>query len=796
MTGTVHRPNGHGLSVEAGRSRQAALAKAAVLVEALPWLQRFRDTVVVLKYGGHAMTEPALSRAFAEDVAFLHYAGLRPVVVHGGGPQITAHLERLGIHSEFRAGQRVTTPEAMEVVRMVLVGQVNGDVVRLVNDHGSLAVGLSGEDGGLFTAERRTARVAGEDVDLGMVGDIVSVDAGTVHALLADGRIPVVASVARGRDGATYNVNADTAAAALAVALQAHKLVMLTDVEGLYAHWPPIGEPGSTEADVISEITATDLARLLPGLDAGMVPKMEACLRAVRGGVPQAHVLDGRLPHGVLLEVVTDAGIGTMVMPDPPSPAPRLSDGPADAGAEPGGVDVARPPSSPSPSAGSSPSGDATAGLAARWDAVMMPNYGTPAVALARGRGSRVWDVDGREYLDLIAGIAVSSLGHGHAALVRAVSEQVSTLAHTSNLVMHERGVQLAERLLRLLRADGRVFLSNDGATANEAAYKLARRHGWLADPSGGRLEIVAAEGGFHGRTLGALSITGTKAKRAPFEPLPGPVRFVPYGDADALRAAVTERTAAVFLEPTLGEGGVVPPPAGYLRAAREACDAAGALLVIDEIQSGIGRTGTWFAVQHDGVMPDVLTLAKGLGGGMPIGACIGIGAAGRLFGRGDHGSTFGGNPVSCAAALAVLDTIEQDGLLEHVVRLGARLAAGLDQIDHRALQGVRGSGLWLALALTDPIAATVEAAARDAGFLVNAVLPNAVRLAPPLVLTEDEADSFVAALPHILDRSVGPAIVTAGDTAPAVAPVTTVAGSGPPAARPAQRSASEASAD
>ncbi len=296
------------------RDRLAALAKAATLVEALPWLARFHGAVVVLKYGGHAMTDPALQRAFAEDVVFLRYAGLRPVVVHGGGPQITAHLERLGIESEFRGGLRVTTPEAMEVVRMVLVGQVNGDVVRLVNDHGPFAVGLSGEDGGLLTAQRRTTVVSGEEVDLGLVGDVTEVDPGTVRALLADGRIPIVATVARGADGAPYNVNADSAAAAIAVALGAQKLVVLTDVEGLYASWPAggPGEPG----DVVSEITATDLERLLPGLSAGMAPKMEACLRAVRGGVPQAHVLDGRVPHAVLVEVFTDSGVGTMVLPD------------------------------------------------------------------------------------------------------------------------------------------------------------------------------------------------------------------------------------------------------------------------------------------------------------------------------------------------------------------------------------------------------------------------------------------------------------------------------------------------
>jgi acetylglutamate kinase len=283
--------------------------KAAVLIDALPWLERFHGKVVVVKYGGNAMTSPGLQRAFAEDVVFLRYAGIRPVVVHGGGPQITEHLNQLGMTSEFRGGLRVTTPEAMRVVRMVLVGQVNGDVVNLINDHGAFAVGLSGEDGGLFTAERRPAVVDGVEVDIGQVGDVVAVDPSAVTALLDAGRIPVIATVARGRDGLSYNVNADTAAAALASALHAEKLIVLTDVAGLYANWPD-----STE--VISEITASELATMLPTLAAGMVPKMEACLRAVTNGVPRATVLDGRELHALLLEIFTTEGIGTMVRPD------------------------------------------------------------------------------------------------------------------------------------------------------------------------------------------------------------------------------------------------------------------------------------------------------------------------------------------------------------------------------------------------------------------------------------------------------------------------------------------------
>ena len=288
--------------------REQALEKAATLVDALPWLSRFHDKIVVVKYGGNAMTSPQLQSAFAEDVMFLRYAGLKPVIVHGGGPQITQHLDRLGIASEFRGGLRVTTPETVDIVRMVLTGQVNAEIVNLLNDHGSFAIGLSGEDAGLLTAERRSALVDGEEVDIGQVGDVVAVDTSSVNALIGAGRIPVIATVARGRDGLTYNVNADTAAAAIAVGLAAEKLVVLTDVEGLYADWP-----ASTE--IVSEINAGKLAALLPTLASGMVPKMEACLRAVEGGVPRAHVLDGRVPHALLLEIFTSEGIGTMVLP-------------------------------------------------------------------------------------------------------------------------------------------------------------------------------------------------------------------------------------------------------------------------------------------------------------------------------------------------------------------------------------------------------------------------------------------------------------------------------------------------
>ena len=392
-----------------------------------------------------------------------------------------------------------------------------------------------------------------------------------------------------------------------------------------------------------------------------------------------------------------------------------------------------------------------------RFEAALMPNYGLPPVALVRGEGCRVWDADGQEYLDLFAGIAVNALGHAHPALTSAVNQQVAKLAHTSNLFLHEPELDLAERLLALLGsadgpADARIFFANSGTEANEAAIKLVRRH-W-ENQKKSRPVFVATENGFHGRTMGALALTGKASIREPFAPFGIEVRFVPYGDAGALRAAVGPDCAAVFLEPCLGEAGVIPAPPGYLRAARETCDAAGALLVVDEIQSGIGRTGHWFAHQDAGVTPDVLTLAKGLGGGLPIGACVGFGPYGTVLGKGDHGSTFGANPVACAAALAVLTTIESDGLLANAAAAGRQLAEGIAATDHPLLAGVRGQGLWLAALLTEDAAPAVEAAARQAGFLVNAVQPDAIRLAPPLIISPAEVTLFTDALPAILENA------------------------------------------
>ncbi len=386
--------------------------------------------------------------------------------------------------------------------------------------------------------------------------------------------------------------------------------------------------------------------------------------------------------------------------------------------------------------------------LGERYAASLMNTFGPPKRVLVRGDGARVWDADGEEYLDLLGGIAVNALGHAHPALVEAVREQMETLGHISNFFTSRPQVELAERLLALVGASGKVFFTNSGTEANEAALKLTRRTG--------RTHLVATEGAFHGRTMGALALTAKQAYREPFEPLPGEITFVPYGDSEALAAAVTDETAAVVLEPMQGEAGVVVPPAGYLADARRITAEHGALLWLDEIQTGMGRTGRWFA--HHAVPelvtspPDVVTVAKGLAGGFPIGACLALGEAAELLQPGNHGTTFGGNPVACAAALAVIGVIEDDELLERVTVLGEKLRDGL-RADPRVAE-VRGDGLLIGLDLSEERSAAVADAALAAGFIVNAPTLRRIRLAPPFVLGDDDAERFLAAWPAILDTA------------------------------------------
>lgn len=395
------------------------------------------------------------------------------------------------------------------------------------------------------------------------------------------------------------------------------------------------------------------------------------------------------------------------------------------------------------------------ADLTARYTHALMNTFGPPKRVFVRGEGVHLWDADGTRYLDLLAGLAVNALGHAHPQVLGAISAQLSTLGHVSNFFATPTQIALAERLAGFVTAnapglEARVFFTNSGTEANEAGFKISRRTG--------RTRLVAMEGAFHGRSLGALALTANPAYREPFEPLPGEVVFVPYGDADALAAVVDETVAAVVIEPIQGENGVVEPPSDFLARARAICSASGALLWLDEVQTGIGRCGDWLASAASGVTADIVTFAKGLGNGFPVGACVATGAAASLLGPGSHGTTFGGNPVAAAAGLAVLGIIERDGLLARAVEAGDRLAAGILALGHPQVVGVRGRGLLRGVLLADPVAPAVAEAALEAGFVINAPRPHVLRLAPPLVISDTDLDAFVAALPGLLD-----AVGTAG---------------------------------
>jgi acetylornithine/N-succinyldiaminopimelate aminotransferase len=378
----------------------------------------------------------------------------------------------------------------------------------------------------------------------------------------------------------------------------------------------------------------------------------------------------------------------------------------------------------------------------------VMNTFGPPKRVFVRGEGCYLWDAEGRRYLDLLSGLAVNALGHAHPSVLSAVTGQIATLGHVSNFFATPPQVALAARLSRMTGADeARVFFTNSGTEANEAAFKITRMTG--------RSTIISTEGAFHGRSLGALALTHNPTYRMPFEPLPKEVIFVPYGDSEALAAVVDETVAAVVLEPIQGENGVVVPPQGYLAQAREICNQHGALLWMDEVQTGMGRCGSWLIHVDEGVAADIVTVAKGLGNGFPVGACIATGAASRLLGPGSHGSTFGGNPVAAIAGLAVISVIERDGLLAHVRGLGDHLATAIMDLGHRSIIGVRGRGLLQAVILAQPIAAAVVDAALEAGFVINAPRPDVLRLAPPLIITGAELDSFVQMLPSLLDQVV-----------------------------------------
>ncbi len=662
---------------------------------------------IVVKVGGATLGAGDFPHGVIRDICALVRGGARVIVVHGGGSEITRWSERVGLTSRFVDGLRYSDPDTASVAAMVLAGRVGKALAAALTAAGCPALSLSGSDGGLLRAERLTG-----EPDLGLVGRITAVDVAVVDGLRGAGLLPVIAPVAPGPDGTLLNVNADDAAADIAGLVRADLLCLVTDVPGVLV-------PGSDGP--LPRCDASAAHRLIADgvVTGGMVPKVAACLRAVQGGVGQAWIIDGRREGAVAAAVAGDAGAGTVFVGDGLA---AVDDG-----------------------------ADAVMELDRRF---VMPTYARHPVVLERGQGCTVWDTAGRPYLDFLAGISVTNIGHCHPAVVAAITAQAGRIGHTSNLYHTRPQAHLAERLSQIA-FPGRVFFCNSGTEATEGALKLARLAAWRRAQGNGGLpatEVLSFDHAFHGRTYGALAVTARTYQRG-FGPMLDGFRELPWNSIEAAEAAIGPHTAGVIVEPVQGEGGVRPADPGFLRALRRLCDAHGACLIFDEIQCGLGRTGTWFAFEHYGVIPDVVTLGKSLGAGLPMGAVLARGLWGEQLQRGDHGSTFGGNPIVAAGALAGLDVLEREGLCRNAQEMGERLRQGLVA----ALAGlgvvreVRGTGLLCGVELTVPGARVVDAC-RGMGLLINCTAEKVLRLMPPLCVTPAEIDQGV----EIIARCLG----------------------------------------
>ena len=716
----------------------------------------------VMKIGGSLLDGDSGGAGMAALVSAVAALESPPVIVHGGGKEIARLQAKLGLQTETVEGLRVTDRASMEVVRMVLSGTVNGRLVEALVVGGVDAQGMSGADRGLLRCRKLT--LAKED--LGYVGEITSVRADVLLSLVDAGVVPVVSPVSLGEDGEAYNVNADSAAAAIASALGALQLDLVSDVPGVLV-----------EDTTIAELQPDAVERLIDEgtIAGGMVPKVRAALDAVALGVERVRIVD--------LSGLADEAAGTVIVGLAPDRAVVTSPSQADGATATAGMpsdlgDDGAPVTSGMPhdvETGSHPAVDGAEIMAADAKFVLQ-TYARPPIVFTRGEGAWLESSDGRRYLDFNAGIAVNALGHADPEWADAVRDQVGLLAHTSNLYYTAPGARLARRLVQTSFAD-RVYFCNTGAEAIETAIKVSRKNALVQAqkraeelPDGGgegrgieaspgddpaptptpARRIVAFERSFHGRSIGALSLTYKPAYREPFQPLMPDVTFVPFGDLDAALAVIDSDTCAVFVEPVQGEGGYHPAPDGFLEGLRAACDETGALLVFDEVQCGLGRTGRLWAHEHWGVTPDIMAIAKPLAGGMPIGAALMTQAVADVMGVGDHGSTFAGGPLVCRAAEVVLDRVSDPKFLSAVNRRGERLVAGLLGLDSERIIAVRGLGLMVGVDLDVPVAGVVEAAREDGVLLIGAGVTT-LRLCPPLILTDGEIDTAVETIGRAL---------------------------------------------
>ena len=705
------------------------------VLSALPINRRkvasLRNKIVLIKYGGNSMVDETMKHCVITDICILKSIGAIPVVVHGGGPVISRLLGEVGHESRFIEGHRKTDRKIMGYVEMALSGTVNSNIVKLIGLHGFKSVGISGKDGGLVTAKKRIHRVKkGGTVhrsDLGQVGNVHSVNTDLVRTLIAGGYIPVIAPIGVGEDLEDYNINADMFAGHMAAALGAEALVALTDVDGLLIDKD---DPSTLIPEITAHAAREEIGRIIRG---GMIPKIEACLDALDGGITRAHIVNGMAEHSLLTILLTDQERGTTII-----------------GQDSQSQDVLP---------GSASSADSITDFAQELtDTYHAPLYKRYPITLVEGHGVRVRDKAGNEYIDALSGIGVNSVGHCHPEVVAAIQEQSRRLIHVSNLYYTESQSRLAQRITKASGMDS-VFFTNSGTEAVEGAIKLARRY---AGKDETQSTIISMQGCFHGRSAGALSAHSPEQRKA-FEPLLPGFKQIPFNDIDALNKAINDSTAAVILEPVQGEGGIRPATAEFLNEVRRLCDKHNAAIILDEIQCGIGRTGSFFAFQQFDITPDIVTSAKAMGGGVPIGAVLAQRQVAASFQAGDHGTTYGGNPLVCAAADAAIRVILEDGLANRALDLGKHMVDRLKKAaeSRPCIREVRGRGLMIGVELDFPGKEIVNQMLKR-GVLANCTAETVIRFLPPLIISRQDLDTvvdvFISSLDDVTNKTGQPA--------------------------------------
>ena len=682
---------------------QKYLEKAEVLIEALPYIQRFNRKIIVVKYGGSAMVDEELKRHVIEDVTLLKLCGFKPIIVHGGGKEISKWVGKVGKEPQFINGLRVTDEETMEIAEMVL-GRVNKSLVQLVESLGVRAIGISGKDGELLKVEKKLSN--GEDI--GFVGDVKQVNAQILYDLLEKDFLPIICPIGMDDDYNTYNINADDAACAIARAMQVEKLAFLTDIEGVY-------KDPKDPSTLISELEVEEAKHLIGDgyIGGGMLPKLQNCIDAIESGVSRVHIIDGRIPHCLLLEIFTNKGIGTAIL------SKKV------------GITMVN-----------------SKIQAAEENLIHV--YNRFPIALDHGEGMYLYDTEGKEYLDFAAGFAVSGLGYDNKELNQALKDQIDKLYHTSNLYYHESCGEAAQELNRISGMD-RVFFTNSGGEANEGALKAARRYAYTKKT--GRYEFIAMNNSFHGRSFGAVSVTGHDSYREPFEPVVPGVKFATFNDLDSVKALVSDKTCAIILEPLQGEGGINLATQEFMEGIRKICDENGILMICDEVQCGMGRTGSMFAWQGFGVKPDILTMAKAIGNGIPVGAfAMTEEVAKYSLQPGDHGATYGGNPLACTAVKTVIKIFERDHIVDHVNAVAPYLTKRLDELVEEldCVTERKGKGLMQGIVVTKPLA-EVNKRAIEEGILIIQAQGNVIRFVPPLIVEEKHIDEMIEKLKRAL---------------------------------------------